>query len=91
MTRKRSEYARQRKYVSRLVSKNSHRDYRKSESVNILTEADLYDALTEEFGVPHPAVIQSYNRGEIISDSRGQGSHDKQPKPGKRTWIPSKS
>ncbi len=88
MVHKRSQYYRQRKYISRVVSKAAHRDNRKSESINVLTEADLYDALAEEFGVPHPAVIRSYDRGEIIADSRGQGSHDRLPKQKKRTWIP---
>ena len=82
----RSQYARKRKYASCLVSKESHRDLRKSESINVLTEADLYDALTEEFGVPHPAVIKAYDRGEVISDGRGQGTHDRPSKPRRRTW-----
>lgn len=82
----RSQYARQRKYVSRLVSKAAHRDYRKSESINVLTPTDIYDALTEKFDLPLFTVIRSYDRGEVISDGRGEGSHDRLPKQEKQTW-----
>lgn len=86
----RSPHARQRRHASRIVSKNAHRDYRKAESINTITDMDLYNALQEKFGMPYISIVQSYERGEVISDGRGEGTHDRPPKKEKRTWNPTK-
>ena len=65
--------------MARIVSKASHRDYEKSESVNLLTEGQVLSCLidTEIPGARIEELIpasEMFTRGEIISDSRGGGS-----------------
>jgi len=77
----------QRQHASRFLSKESHRDYLKAESINVLTREDIYDVIYEEFGIPYTSVVKAYDKGEVISDGRGEGTHDQPPKKKKRTWI----
>ena len=76
---KRSQIARLQRVVARIVSKASHRDYRKSESVNVLTEDQVFKLLaeTQRDGAQVADLLpasEMFTRGEVISDSRGQGS-----------------
>ena len=79
---RRSQTARLQRVVARIVSKASHRDYRKSESVNVLTEDQVLGFLLEaeprgRDGIQIGELIPAsgmFTRGEVISDSRGQGS-----------------
>jgi len=48
----------------------------RSEPVNALTNQDLMTALQTEFGHVNISAT-GYERGEVISDSRGQGSHQR--------------
>ena len=69
----RSDYSRQRRFLSRLVSRNSYIcDNR--ESVNVLTQADIYDALIEAGFNPYIDLCRSVEQGEVLSDGRGAGS-----------------
>ena len=76
MTRptRRSNAARQRRYVNRLVSTNSYKDYGKQENVNTLTSEELEWRLIETFGDVRTGLHLQFERGEIIADSRGDGS-----------------
>jgi len=75
----RSRTAHLQRVVARIVSKAAHRDYRKSESVNLLTEGQVLSCLLDaeipgaSIGELIPA-SEMFGRGEVISDSRGQGS-----------------
>ncbi len=77
---RRSQTARLQRVVARIVSNASHRDYRKSESVNVLTEDQVLGFLLEAEGRDGTLVGElipasgMFTRGEVISDSRGQGS-----------------
>ena len=73
----RSNYARQRRHASRIISKEAHRDFNKAESVNTLTKEDIYNALYEEFGVPYMSIVRAHERGEVVSDGRGEGTAQK--------------
>ena len=72
--RRRSPEARQRRYINRIVSQNSHRDIGLDESINMLTESQLESCLIDKFGDVRTGLHLQFSRGEIISDSRGQGS-----------------
>ena len=76
MTRRhrRSQDAIQRRYVNRLVSQCSHRDIRLDESINTLTPRQLEYSLIDKFGDVRTGLHLQFERGEVVSDSRGEGS-----------------
>lgn len=74
---KRSKYAVLRRSASHIVQENAHIDYDKGEQINVLTKADLYDRLYEKHGFMDARVLLEYERGEILSDPRGDGSHQR--------------
>jgi len=69
----RSDYGKQRRFLSRLVSRNSY-ICENREAVNIMTQADIYDALVDAGFTPHLSLCSSMDVGEILSDGRGSGS-----------------
>ena len=78
MPHKRSRVARIRRTTARIVSTNSHRDRQKSESVNTLNPGQVLYELTNKLPkyrlddlLPHSDMFE---KGEVIADSRGQGS-----------------
>lgn len=81
MPHKRSREARIRRATARIVSKNSHRDRRKSESVNTLTPGqvlhELINNLTKYRITELLEHSEMFDRGEVIADSRGTGSQQK--------------
>jgi len=78
MTHKRSREARIRRTTARIVSQNSHRDMIKSESINVISHGQVLKELIEKLPDYKTSwllpVSKMFDRGEIISDSRGQGS-----------------
>ena len=71
---RRSKEARQRRYVNTLVRKSSHEDLDKKEAVNILDQRQIREQLEQKFGYAHIGVSQAFEKGEILSDGRGEGS-----------------
>ena len=71
---RRSKEARQRRYVNTLVRKNSHEDLDKKEAVNVLDQRQVREALNTKFGYAHVGISQLFEKGEILSDGRGEGS-----------------
>ncbi|MFQ6053339.1 MAG: hypothetical protein ACE5OO_03805 [Candidatus Bathyarchaeia archaeon] len=63
-----------RRFISRLVSKAAHRDREKSESVNILETEELARAMRARFRTVDWRLVNDLVRGEVLSDSRGEGS-----------------
>jgi len=86
MPHKRSREARIRRTTARIVSQNAHRDRRKSESVNVLTSGQVLKELIDK--LPKHRITDllehsdMFDRGEVISDSRGEGSQQKIGLPG---------
>ena len=64
-----------------MVSTKSLRDYRKSENVNILSEGEVLYYLANKFTRTRIGELVKFSgmfkKGEIISDSRGEGSQQK--------------
>ena len=70
----RSIKAEMRRFISRLLSKEAYRDLRRAESVNLLDRPDIAREVRTKFGTVDWALFEDILRGEVISDSRGQGS-----------------
>jgi len=60
--------------VNTLVRKSSHEDLDKKEAVNILDQRQIREQLEQKFGYAHVGVSQTFEKGEILSDGRGEGS-----------------
>lgn len=63
-----------RRYISRIISRQAHRDLTKSESINILNPDTIAEAVKNKFGWADWSLIFHILRGEVLSDSRGEGS-----------------
>ena len=76
MTRRgrRSKEAHQRRYVNQLVRKTCHEDLDKKEAVNVLDQQEVRTSLEQKFGYAHVGISQLFEKGEILSDGRGEGS-----------------
>ena len=74
MPHRRSERAKQRRYVNRLVSVNAHRDRTRAEAVNTLSPREILRAVSDRFGFADLSLTHLFTRGEVLSDGRGQGS-----------------
>ena len=71
-SRKRSGYAQQRKYLSRMLSVLGHRpDF---ETVNRLDAVDVYNLLFNKFGSVELSLVYDHVQGEVLSSPRGDGS-----------------
>jgi hypothetical protein len=77
MPHKRSQFAKQRRAAARLVSLNAHRDTVKAESVNLLESGQLQRMLSEKFKGVYQSVVSMWDRGEVISDSYGEGTQQR--------------
>jgi len=83
----RSEYATQRRSLSHIVQEHAHVDLFNGDQVNTLNRAELYNKLYEKHGAVDIRVIREYEQGEILSDPRGTGSHQKEEKADARKRI----
>ena len=72
--RRRSELARQRRWVRRHVRLNSFQDKRLAESVNLLGGSDIRSVLNDKFDSVWIGASLEFTRGEILSNQRGEGS-----------------
>lgn len=81
MPHKRSREAHIRRTTARIVSQNAYRDRSKSESINVLTQGQVLKKLIDKLPKHRINDLLEYrdmfDRGEIISDSRGEGSQQK--------------
>jgi len=71
---KRSNYRIQRREAARFVSHAAVRDKALQESVNVLTSGRVAVFLLNRFGTFDLQVINSYDVGEVLSDSIGRGT-----------------
>jgi len=77
---KRSKFAKQRRFISRLVSRNAHRDREKAESVNLMHPEDIATTVKIRFGNVNWSLIFGITKGEVLSESRGSGSLQQTPR-----------
>ncbi len=63
-----------RRFISRFISTNAHKDRKKVESVNILNHSEIARAVRARFGTVYWMLIEDILKGEVLSDSRDQGS-----------------
>ncbi len=67
----------QRRFINKLVSRNTYRDVRLDESINTLTQRQIEDSLYDKFGEVRTGLYLQFTKGEVTSDSRGTGSLQK--------------
>ena len=63
--------------AAHIVSKESHRDRERAESVNLLEPRQVLAALREQFESVFVGAVQNWERGEVISDSLGRGTQQR--------------
>jgi hypothetical protein len=69
---RRSDYARQRRWLSRFLSLYGRKpDF---ENVNVLSPSEIYDLIFSKFGTVDVGLIYVHVVGEVLSDGRGEGS-----------------
>ncbi len=75
----RSETSRQRHYAKQVIAQTSRLDPRKGEQICMLTDSQVLDAVQEKFGnvIAH---VTNFEKGEVLSDPRGQGSFQRLPR-----------
>ena len=56
---------------------NGFQDRRIQENVNILRVEALELAISNHFGSLYVAATADFERGEVLADSRGEGSHQR--------------
>jgi hypothetical protein len=71
---RRNVRASQRRDAARIVSQAALRDPDLSESINRLTPGDIALKLQNKFGTFDNYVVNTYDQGEVLSDSLGRGS-----------------
>jgi hypothetical protein len=69
----RSVLAEQKRLAERLVLATAFQDKRRCEAVNMTSPGDLQKVLYENFGYVCPGAVD-VEKGEVLIDSRGQGS-----------------
>jgi len=78
MVHKRSPEAQERRAqkirVKQIVLANARIDHLKAETVNILSNDQVFAFLVGEFEGPWRAHAEKYSQGEVLVDSRGEGS-----------------
>ena len=76
-SRRRSPFKVQERWARRFVRLSSHQDRELAESVNVLSQRDIQDALAEHFDGAFAGVPRLFDEGEILSDARREGTQDK--------------
>lgn len=75
MPHRRSFEAMQRRAARRLILEMAYKDRLRSEVVNRLSMAEIMDYLSKMFGGRiHLGAVPKVEAGEVLADSRGQGS-----------------
>ena len=71
---KRSIDRQQRRYVNHLVRSSSHEDLLMKEAINVLTPEEIGEALNTKFKYVYTGATKLFERGEVLSNPRGEGS-----------------
>jgi hypothetical protein len=71
---RRSDRASQRREAARIVSQAALRDPALAESINRLTPGEVALRLQNRFGTFDTFIVNSYDKGEVLSDSLGRGT-----------------
>jgi hypothetical protein len=71
---RRTNYNIQRREAARIVSQTAVKDPAIRESINVLTSGRIAQILQNHFGTFDLRVINSYDVGEVLSDSLGRGT-----------------
>lgn len=74
MPHRKSNYLVQLREAARIVSQAAVKDSRVLESINVLTSSRIAQFLQNRFGTFDLQVINSYDIGEVLSDSLGRGT-----------------
>lgn len=77
MPHRKSTYLIQRRESARIVSQAAIRDPGIQESINLLTKGRIAVILQNRFGRFELEVVNSYDVGEVLSDSLGRGTLQK--------------
>jgi hypothetical protein len=77
MPHRRTSYSIQRHEAARIVSQAAVKDPSVRESINVLTSGRIAQILQNHFGTFDLRVINSYDVGEVLSDSLGRGTLQK--------------
>ena len=75
----RSEVSAQRRYAKRTIVRTCRNDLRKAEQICMLTTDQVMSAVQTEFGSVLVEAV-NFEKGEVISDSRGEGSFQRMPR-----------
>jgi hypothetical protein len=73
MRHKRSEISEQKRFIKRLVFQCAFQDQQRCETVNILSREAIASSVSETFDYVLFG-LADYERGEVLTDSRGNGS-----------------
>ena len=82
----RTPYAEQRTLAEQIVGKNSHRDYEKDETINLLHPETIQRLVEQQLGTCDPRIAYKYTQAEVRVDSRGQGTFQLEPKHKGNRW-----
>jgi len=74
MPHRRSSYNIQRREAAHIVSQAAVKDPAVRESINILSSGRIAQILQNRFGTFDLQVINRYDIGEVLSDSKGRGT-----------------
>lgn len=77
---------RQRRYARHLVRKNSYQDRNLGESVNVTPRDDIWGELKTAFGRVCNSVVLEFTVGEVLADSRGDGTLQRDNDDGQWKW-----
>jgi hypothetical protein len=71
---RRVDRANQRREAARIVSQSALRDPELAESINRLTPGAIALRLQKKFGTFDNYLVNTYDKGEVLSDSLGRGT-----------------
>ena len=71
MRHKRSEESELKRQIRRLILSHGFQDHKRAETVNVLSTSEILSALA---GPVQLSQIPQVEKGEVLVDSRGQGS-----------------
>lgn len=71
---RRQEISDQRRKAKQIVLSSSFMDRLKAESVNLLSPQQILIKLTEDYPEPYMTAVRQFTQGEVLIDSRGEGS-----------------
>lgn len=76
LIQKRKEIIEQRRKAKQIVVSSAFMDREKAESVNLLSPQQILIKLTEDYPEVHVRAVH-FTQGEVLIDSRGEGSLNK--------------